>query len=533
MNRLVWLLPTAMLAAVLGAASPAMSQDVVSSALKPVTQAGADDLRENLARYLGQAALHNGFITVSPATKDYAITFKAAGELPIAPALGATQAASRVAFDIKPYTLHVAEREDGNWLVTGTDPMAFGVTFDAEGQSTTMTYDVAAYQFSGVYSPELATFLSANGSVPSMTMKQTGPQGTTSVEVGQQTIDMMSTDAGDGASDLDYNVAVENFVERLDLTLDPADPATRTPVEVKAARTDVVAKGDAIESRHMLELYAVAVSMLGGAKPADRQAELKSLLTASMPLWQRLDGAYRFENVDVTTVAGTFKLRSADVSFVGDGIETDGDYIYGFGFKGLETDAPAMPAWAKALIPRDAHFGFSLNGVDLATPAKLAIDDLDFNRDEPISPETAQAIAATFENKPPRFVIEPSSIEGADYKASFSGHVDMSSAGPETVVDIATTGIEVLEKSLQEAGAVDPQAYQALGFVSMAKGMAKPEADGSLVWHVVAKADGSLLLNGTMLKGPTPPDTEDPFNVDPPTDDSPGDDVDPISFERQ
>src|SRR5205823_4923147 len=84
-------------------------------------------------------------------------------------------------------------------------------------------------------------------------------------------------------------------------------------------------------------------------------------------------------------------------------------------------------------------------------------------------------------------------------------------------VDVA--GFDKMVASLQEAAKSEPEIAQYVPVALVVKGFAKTLSDGRLEWVVNTKADGSVTVNGVMLK-PADPAVDD--SVDDGGDDSGG-----------
>jgi hypothetical protein len=61
----------------------------------------------------------------------------------------------------------------------------------------------------------------------------------------------------------------------------------------------------------------------------------------------------------------------------------------------------------------------------------------------------------------------------------------------------------MIEK-VQAAAKNEPEITQYMAFALAAKGFAKTLPDGRLQWNLQRKADGSIAVNGVVLKGPDP-----------------------------
>ncbi|MEF2072841.1 DUF2125 domain-containing protein [Consotaella aegiceratis] len=503
---------TIILTAAFACASPALAQD--ASATKPGTEAGAEKLRADLAQVISPQAFDKGYVTVEPDASGYRVTVAIDTTYSVAsgsddatkPADGAAEPLAFTAdVTIPAWSFHISEQADGNWLVESKDPMSFSYGLAYGGRDSSIDYDLGAIDFSGVYSPALATFRSLSGTVGKTEMRQTDVSGEVTATTGPQTFDMTATEAGQGAVDFVYSQTVEDFSEHMDMAVDPTNPDQTVPIVLKAASLDAEGSGKALKSRAVLDVYSFVLAHAAKEDLQASQDELKDKLRALLPLWDTMDGTFAFNGMDVETPAGQFSVDKAYGRLVADGIETAGRYTYTLGAEGFATSSDQVPPWALSLIPSDLELALSLDDTDLDTPVRLAIEDFDLNRSSPLSEDAKAQIEALFRDTPPHVIIEPSRIVGQDYRISVSGEIGFSDATPQATVDVRAEGLDAVMTSLQQAGPDNQQAFQALGFVSMAKGFAETQQDGSVRWLIEAAPDGSVKLNGVMLKGPTAP----------------------------
>ncbi|SKA35173.1 hypothetical protein [Consotaella salsifontis] len=505
MRRLQWLCS----AAFLMLASPSLAQGAGAGGIVPGTAAGADALRQELARFVGTSAFDAGFLRISPDEKGYRLTVNFSTDFNV-PGEGAGDAPA-VDVSLKSYSVRIGQLSDGTWQVQGNDPMLLDWSIKVGGQETRVSYDVSPIVFSGIFSPEISTFSTLAGSADSTRVKQTGPEGDVTVSIGKQSFAMSASKAAGGGADFTMSQTGENLVERLDMMADPERPTERIPVDIKVATIDFNASAKALRSREILDLYALALPMLAEKNIGDHQEELREKLLALLPLWDEFRGEYSFNGIDVSTPAGTFAIDKALVDAKADGVEDDSAFSYSFAVEGIRTQSDLIPAWTQPFLPQKLNLALGLENVDLAAPARIAIENFQFDKTPPLSPGAEAAIAATFDGNLPVLKIAPSSITGPGYSVSMSGQIALDTKTPASDFDISATGLDAVSKQLQAAGADHPEALQTLGFVSFAKGFAKTQPDGSALWHVETKADGSVFINGTMMKAPTPPeDLSDP-----------------------
>jgi hypothetical protein len=94
---------------------------------------------------------------------------------------------------------------------------------------------------------------------------------------------------------------------------------------------------------------------------------------------------------------------------------------------------------------------------------------------------------------------------------------------PDANLTVDVAGFDKIMAHLQEAAKAEPQVGQYVPVALMVKGFAKTLPDGRLEWAVSTKADGSVTVNGVMLK-PADPAVDDSVGDGDGADDSSGGD---------
>jgi acylphosphatase len=164
-----------------------------------------------------------------------------------------------------------------------------------------------------------------------------------------------------------------------------------------------------------------------------------------------------------------------------------------------------VPAWSVALLPTDIDLNFGGANIDLDTMAKKAIEAFDLNKMPALSPEFGDELKAGFLANGPKVVIGHSTIKNGAAEIALEGDMTFPDGEkPDANVTIDVTGYDKIVAALQEAAKTDPQASQAFTGALAIKGFAKTLPDGRIEWVINAKHDGSVSVNGAMLKGPDP-----------------------------
>ncbi|TIW99177.1 MAG: hypothetical protein E5V59_07665, partial [Mesorhizobium sp.] len=185
---------------------------------------------------------------------------------------------------------------------------------------------------------------------------------------------------------------------------------------------------------------------------------------------------------------------------------------YGIKASGLTVPTQLLPSWSVGLLPTDIDLNFGGANIDLDSMAKKAIEAFDLNQNPPLSAEFGEQLKAGFMAKTPKVVLGHSTVKNKDTEIALEGEMTFHGEKPEGNVTIDVAGFDKLVEGLQEVAQYVPVAL-------MAKGFGKTLPDGLLEWVVDAKADGSVAVNGVMLK-PADPAVDDSIDDDESGDDS-------------
>jgi len=464
---------------------------------------GAAQLQESLSHYVGKTAFDKGVLKIAVDGDAYKI------DLDVKALLALMPEAAKVKAEFTPYALRVKPRADGDWDVGG-DVMPSGkVEFDGPEGPQKAEWTIAAGKFSGVYDPDLATFSAATGSYGSMKMVSTDPLTRTEASTGAGSFNLTAGPAA-GSQGVDFTSAqtMADFMETINFTT--PDAQMPFPIVLKSPQYAIDAKGTGFRSKPMLDLLAFFVANAEEAKIKANQAELKTLLLAALPLWDNLAGAGGFTDLSVPTPMGEFGAAQLALNFDFDGVTQNGELGYGFKLAGLKVPPQAVqmaPAWAVSLLPTDLEINLGGANLNLDGPARKAIEAMDLTREPPLPEAVSSQIEADFKANLPKFIIGRSFVKNADTEISTTGEVTFPTANPEKPdvnMTVEATGYDKMVEVIQNASATDTQAQQAFPVLLAVKGFAKTLPDGKLQWIVNVKPDGSVLINGGMVKGPDP-----------------------------
>lgn len=490
---------------VLGAPARAQTAPVASAGSQvPKVSEGVAALRRTLEAYLTAVPFERGILRLD--------TDPAGQRLTIDPAPVLTDLLGSVV-RFRPLRVLLAERADGNWDVSSDDAIDAEASPTLNGQTQSFLYRQDSQSFRGVFSPALATFTQGEARASGTRSEQRDAQSTSLSTIDAVQLTTSASPNPAGGADIEFQQTYDGYRQAMTFQIPEAEgtPFQRFDLEVGAGAVRSEGRAEGARTVAIRDLYALVLRH-AEALEADPKAalagpfgaELKTALREILPLWTNLTGSASADTLRVSSLYGQLTMAEArqDVRVSGIGAEAGFDIDMAVSKLGIES--AFLPPWTATLLPQDIRFGFAMSGVDLAAPAEIALREIDFAKDPPLSPDAQARIAATFDPTKLRSLLKPSLVRAQDYDIAFSGAFQFAGAKPEARVAVDVGGFDRAVATLQAAAATQPDLFQAVGILQFAKGIGRPREDGRLEWIVDAKSDGSVSVNGTMLKGPDP-----------------------------
>ncbi|BCG88016.1 hypothetical protein MesoLj113c_41260 [Mesorhizobium sp. 113-3-9] len=300
----------------------------------------------------------------------------------------------------------------------------------------------------------------------------------------------------DGGVDLNLTQTTMDFAETVKI-----DNRAVGGVKTSELAMDITAK--AIRTKPLLDLLAFAVAHEDQRQLKADQAELKALLLAALPLWERVGGTYTFTNFAFETYAGNLGAARLSTTFGADGIAQSGKFEYEIKASGVSFPY-IIPGWAAKLLPTEFDLKFGGANIDLYSMTRKAIETFDLNKDPPLPADFGDQIKADFMANMPKFIVEHSVFKNGDTEIALQGEVTFPGNKPDADFTVDVAGYDKIVESLKVSARSESEAAQYLPFVLAAQGFAKKLPDGRLEWVIDAKSDGSVMVNGGMLKPADP-----------------------------
>ena len=400
---------------------------------------------------------------------------------------------------ITPIEFKMASQGDGKWQVIQDQALSLSLDLKEQGM---IEEKIGSIKMSGIFDENLSYFSKASGEATDITISQKidNPgvgQMDMSASIKTIKIDQTGVAADNGGVDVAAKYEFGALTETINTAGKPDSgvPPMNLVINGAGGNYDLNAKG--LKANTVFDVMSFFVAYQTKELISKNQDELKTALKDGVPLWENLVVNAKLNTVTVSSQFGQFGVDSVEV--VGDvnGIVKDGKFREKVAFNGLTLPAAIVPPWATKLVPKNFAMDFTVSGFDLASPAKLILDQLDLAKEPPLPDGFEQILTPVFMPKGTVDIsLNPSSIDNDVYSVKVEGSMVAGPAAlPTGKAKITAKGIDEIMKLIQEA---PPEAGLAQGaaLVVVAKGMAKTEADGSLTWNVESSPDGKILVNG-------------------------------------
>lgn len=489
---------------------PAAAQEPGPEPATAGTPATVSALREALAAYVTQLPFERGIIHIEPDPAGERVTIDAG------PALSEL-AGSPVRF--APWSFVVSERPDGDWNVFSRDAMEIAADIAIEGARQSFEYRQGSQSFKGIFSPDLAAFRESEAAAGQTVTVQADDVSRSTTSIDAVTLSMTARPGATGGADIDARQTYRDYRQTSTVSFPapelegdaPAAPPMSFGFEASAASADSAISMKDGRTRALRDLYALVLRN-ASALEADPVAvlkgpfgtEFKAALGTVLPVWEALSGEAVARDVAVSSLYGEFAAAEASQTLRFTGVAKDASFEIDTRLTGIRTQSPLLPPWAATLMPEEIALGFAVSGADLRTPADLALAEVDFAQDPPLSPEAQARIAASFDTSRIQTRLKSSRVRAQDFDVAFSGDLRFQGEKPAASITVDATGLDRTIATLQGAAAAQPELHQAIGLLQFAKGVGRSTGTDRLEWVVDAAADGSVTVNGTTVKGPDP-----------------------------
>lgn len=457
------------------------------------SEEGRAHLLEVFQTYLGTT---EGVVAVDLAGDAYQVT------LDVAPLTG--QAASGDGHaSLSPQVLTLTDQGDGTWGVSQDQSVTLSIS--VPGQSD-MTQNIASQRCEGVFDEALMTFSAYSCDMTGITSVQTVTDPAAGAMTSQTAIEKMTltmtgkagsaggVDATFAASAMGYTgtMAMPGGMEGV-----PSMPMT---FSAESMAQNGAVRGLRPEGFYKTVAWFVAHPSLEAMTV--EKARLKPVLQSAMPFFDLVSGEMTVNHLAFSTPMGEASIAELSVTAEASGAVREGKLREAITLSGLTLPAGVLPDWAVPILPQKIRFDAEMRDFDMAAGLSALLDLLDLPPGaEPDDAFDDKVKTAFLPDKTVTIALNPGLVSGEGYELTFAGDMSVSTEMdmPVGKALISLSGIENLQAAI--ATAPPEEQAQAMMMIGMAQGMAKPGANGELVWEIDASTPGSLSVNGMPMMG--------------------------------
>jgi hypothetical protein len=469
---------------ILGLASTASAVDV--------SQQGAKDIETNLSKLLPKE-VGKGFVTVNPAGNRYEIVYD------FAKLLQKVDPASFTIRGLAPWSIFATPEESGLWTIEGNNSLDVSGSFTAAGQpKTDFSYAIDALVSSGVFDPAISYLKSGDFSSKAVRFSSKTEQEEVSAETGPSNYKLTSSDSEmPGRTNFAGSGTIASFVQKISGKEVP-------PVEIRADSVDFAAAVNGVSVKDIRDITAFLIEHSDQKKLRRAESKVfKDMVAKAFPLMTSLNETVTLNKVSVTSVAGNGGADSIDYTIGMSGPTDAMRFDVGMAAKQISFESALVPEMYAAFVPSEmqiqmafpeinaAAFGDELMKVDLSDEKKKT----DAETDKMFEKLISGGMTVSF----PKI-----SARSSVYDVEVSGEVrgtPMSQTDYSMNASILVRDFDKTVTAIQELAKANPELNQVSFGLMMVKGFGKTDPDGRQRWDVNVDRDGSVTVNGQVVKG--------------------------------
>lgn len=469
-----------------------------------IDEQGARELRNNLNRVLSHDLARSGFIHVRPAEGAYEVT------VDLAEFFDKISSSDFSISGLKPLTIMAAPIENGLWSMKengdGMDVVVHSKLGKAPPSDVKET--LGPYTYSGVFDPSISYIRSGDFAAKGLTLSSIGGAQTIEMSTGDITSKMATTDSAQ-AHKVDIS-ATSNLAAFHEKMSEPGKP----DVDLKADSigADVTTSGVPIKEvgnlLHFVFEHLKAKDL--SRKGSDR---FKMLLRDALPLFDHARENVSVKNLTVSTDKGSGGASEISYSFGTDGLAKSARVDIGMKAQGLTLSDGLVPALYTPLVPSRAELQLAMPNMDFAD-AMDAFLRADFSSSKPLSKEESDRIGELlFPGNNVMIDMPKFAAMSPAYDLEMSGKFLGNTKDKKRFsmqLSILARDYDKSIQFVQNAAKADAQLNQVSFLMMMTKGFAKTDPDGRQRWDVNLAEDGTVTVNGQIMKLPPIPTLSNP-----------------------
>ncbi|MBB3914036.1 hypothetical protein [Rhizobium fabae] len=457
-----------------------------------INQDGANAVKDTLTKLLPEDLAKSGLITVNPAGARYEIIYD------LAKLLGKADPASFAISGLTPLSMFATPLDSGLWNIEGDDKFNVSGHFKGPDQKPTdFAYSIASLVYTGVFDPAISYLRS--GTFNAKDIKVSSKSDTEEVHASIAGIDqkLSSTDSAGGNGRIDFagTGSMTNFFEQVSSQQTP-------PVEIRADSIDVAAEVKGLPAKQIRDMIFFVLDHVDEKELSPENSDkIKGILKQAFPILASFSETIGVNNLTVSTEVGKGGAKAFGYNVVMDGPTDAMRFGFGMNAQDISVDTPLMPASYSTFMPTSFDLQVAVPNLDFAGFGD-AFMAMDFN--DKTSEKSGEEMAKKL-FRDGRLAVEfpkisaKSDVYDIDMTGKIEGRVD-AEKDYSMEATILARDLDKTIAAVQELAKTDPDLNQVSFGIMMVKGFAKTDADGRSRWDISISRDGSISVNGQVVK---------------------------------
>ena len=462
-----------------------------------INQDGANAVRDNLTKFLPEELAKSGLITVNPAGGRYEIIYD------LAKLLAKVDPATFTITGLVPFSTFATPLDSGLWNIEGNNSLNVSGHFKGpEDKPTEFTYSISSLVYKGVFDPAISYLRSGTSTAKDIKVTSKSDMEDISASFAGMDYTLNSTDsaAGDGRIDFVASGSMSTFSERVSSQQMP-------PIDISADSLDFEGKVDKLPATKIRDIVMFVLDHADEKQISpDSTNKLKALLKETFPLFGSFSETIGVNNLAVTSQVGSGGAKAFGYNFAVDGPSDAVRFGFGMNADQISFDSPLVPAIYSTFVPASLDLQFAVPDMDFAAFSDEFMA-MDFNTTTPES-SGEKAAEKLFRNGQITIDFPKISAKSDVYDIDMNGSIKGQVGSEKDYSMEATVFARDLDKTIaavQELAKTDPDLNQVSFGIMMVKGFAKTDPDGRSRWDISISRDGSISVNGQVMKGADQP----------------------------
>jgi hypothetical protein len=467
----------------LGLASTAAAVDI--------NQQGARDIQTSLSKLLPKDS--KGFVTVNPAGTRYEIVYD------FAKLLHKVDPASFTIKGLVPLSMFATPEASGLWTIEGNNSLDVTGSFTAAGQpKTDFSYAIDSMISNGIFDPAISYLKSGEFSTKAVRASSKTENEEVSVVIGASNQKLLSSDSETaGRTNFATSGTVSSFVENISGKEVP-------PVEIRADSIDFAGAVNGVSVKDWRDIIGFLIEHSDEKKlhRAESQA-IKDMLRKAFPLMTSFNETVTLNKLSVSSVAGNGGADSVDYNVAMGGPTDAMRFDFGMAAKQISFNSALLPEMYAPFVPEELQIQMAFPELDVAALGEELMK-VDLSDEKTSDAESDKAFEKLLSGGDMVVAFPKISARSSVYDVEVSGEVrgtPMSQTDYSMNASILVRDFDKTVTAIQELAKSNPELNQVSFGLMMVKGFGKADPEGRQRWDVNVARDGSITVNGQVIKG--------------------------------